>query len=45
MVEHIKLPKFNPAKIRSGVKTGSIIQDKKTKSKNYRKSKHKKEEE
>ena len=47
MVEHIsiKLPKFNLGKIRSGVKIGSIILDKKTKTKNYRKRKHKKGEE
>jgi hypothetical protein len=37
----IELPKINYAKIRSGVRTGSIIIDKKTKNDNFRKRKHK----
>lgn len=41
-MKNMKLPKFDPAKIRSGVRTGSVILDKKTKSQNYRKRKHKK---
>jgi hypothetical protein len=38
----IKIPKIDPSKIRSGIKTGSIIVPKKQKRKALRKRKHKK---
>lgn len=41
MTIKIEIPKISIGKIRSGVKTGSVIKTKKEKAKNWRKRKHK----